>query len=278
MCYNKIHIKERGEITLYDIISIVLDVIAIGISIYALFKDNASKDFEKASQIKVLRQIILVQQINPNYNIHKEFNIPTGYNNIIRRNEDEIKNANWISKKLFQLIVILIYLSLVLNCISYFNDYQQIDSITDFTAIVYLPMRNTLFQLSVCLIAFSVIVIFRGWDKHLSKVSNLWSMKYYSFKIVLDMLNIISFSLVTYSFIEKVNSNIQHPIYLWSFFGLAVLFLVQILWIQFTIIKLTKISLPETNYEYKEKQMLTYFPAYIMSLVFFVLAVYTKFF
>lgn len=263
---------------MYDIISIVLDVIAIGISIYALFKDNASKDFEKSSQIKVLRQIILVQQINPNYNIHKEFNVPTGYNDIIRKNEDDIKNANWFSKRLFQVIVILIYLSLVLNFISYYNNYQWTNSITDFTAIIYIPIRNTLVQLSICLIAFSVIVILRGWDKHISKISNLCGMKYYFFKIASDMLNVFSFSFVTYSFIKKVNSNIQHPIYSWSFFGLAILFLVQIMWIQFTIIKLTGISVPETNYEYKEKQMFTYLPVYIISLLYFALTIYTKFF
>lgn len=263
---------------MFDIISITLDIIAIGISIYALFKDSSSKEYNNSSQIKVLKQIILVQQINPNYNIHNEYNIPNNYKDIISANEDEIKNTNWVSKRLFQLAIVLIYISLAVNFVSYFNSQQGFNSITDLTATVYLPMKNTLFQLSLCLIAFCIIVICRGWDKAQSKFSNLWSMKYYSLKIVFDVLNVISLSLFTYSFIEKINTNIQHPIYSWSTFGLAILFILQIMWIQFTILKLTKIVVPATNYEDKEKQIFTFVPVYILSLLFFVLVIYTKFF
>ncbi|MPN62398.1 hypothetical protein SDC9_210145 [bioreactor metagenome] len=103
-------------------------------------------------------------------------------------------------------------------------------------------------------------------------------MKYYSAKILSDILNTISLLLITYSFLDKVNSNIQYHIYSWSFFGLAILLLIQIMWIQITIQRLTKIPMLETNYEDIEKQILTYFPPYIIPPIFFVLTIYTKFF
>jgi len=202
---------------LYDIISLALDFVAIGISIYALFKDSNSKDTEKSPQIKVLKQVVLVQQINPNYNIHNGFNVPNDYSERIAQNEDEIKNANWVSKRLFQLAGILIYVSLGINFISYLNTSQGIDSITSLTAMIYLPIRNTLLQLSLCLVAFCIVVILRGWDKSQSKRSNLWGMKYYFLKMMLEILNVISFSFISYTFIEKLNTNIQHPIYSWVF-------------------------------------------------------------
>ena len=61
-------------------------------------------------------------------------------------------------------------------------------------------------------------------------------------------------------------------------FAPTILFIAQILWIQFTIQKLTKLATPATNYEDKEKQLMMYLPAYIVSLICFVLIVYTKFF
>ena len=56
------------------------------------------------------------------------------------------------------------------------------------------------------------------------------------------------------------------------------LFLFQILWIQFTISKLNKLVPVAITYEAKEKQIFSFIPVYIISLLLFGLTVYTKFF
>ena len=42
---------------------------------------------------------------------------------------------------------------------------NTIHSVTDLTAIVYIPVRNTMIQLSIILILLCIIFIVRGWNK-----------------------------------------------------------------------------------------------------------------
>lgn len=118
----------------------------------------------------------------------------------------------------------------------------------------------------------------RGWNKQQSVLSNFISMKYFTLKILTDFFSAIGFILVDYSLLEKINVNIQNPIYSFNVIGWAVLFLFQILWIQFTISKLNKLVPVAITYEAKEKQIFSFIPVYIISLLLFGLTVYTKFF
>lgn len=247
-----------------DIMGIILNIIAIVLTIYELF-------FKKTSDsVNQYNQINLIQQINPRYNVQLNYDV----NN---NNSIALKNAQWKTKRIFQAIVGLTYISLGINFFHYIKD-NAITTVTDFAAIAYLPFRNMLIYLSIILIVFCIIVVIRGWDRNKSILYNLVSMKYFSLKIFADFIVLLSLPLVSYSFLEKVNANMQNPIYPWGMIGLTIHFLFQLMWIQFTISKLTKSIQPALTYEAKEKQLLAYVPVYVFSVVFSLLIVYIKFF
>ena len=70
----------------------------------------------------------------------------------------------------------------------------------------------------------------------------------------------------------------QNPIYSSVLMMWVMSLLFQILWIQFTVSKLNKIVPIAITYEEKEKQIFSFVPVYILSLLLFGLTVYTKFF
>lgn len=247
-----------------NIIGTILNIIIIGLTIYELFFKKSSNSVNQYIQIN------LIQQINPRYNVQLNYEIE-------KNNNVALKNAEWKTKRIFQAIVILIYISLGINVLEYIKD-NTIATITDFTAIFYIPLRNMLIYLSSILIIFCIIVIVRGWEHNKPILYNLVSMKYFSLKIIADFLMLLSLLLVSYSFLEKVNANMQNPIYPWGTMGLAIQFLLQLMWIQFTISKLTKSIQPALTYEAKEKQLFMYVPAYVFSVVLSILIVYIKFF
>ena len=249
-----------------EIISICLNVITIGLTIYELFwkklSDNVSRYIQNT----------FIQQINPRYDVE----IPTYY---VAGKSDSVveQNARWKSKRITQIVIILIYVSVAINFMSYIKT-NTISSITDITAIIYIPLRNTMIQLSGILIVLCIILTVRGWNRQQSVLSNFMSMKYFTLKIITDLFSVIGFILVNYEFLEKINANIQNPIYSFNVIGWGVLFLCQILWIQFTISKLNKFVSVAITYESKEKQLFSVVPAYIISLLLLGLTVYIKFF
>lgn len=188
-----------------------------------------------------------------------------------------MKNAQWKTKRIFQAIVILIYISLGISVIEYVKD-STIATVTDFTAIIYFPLRNMLIYLSSILIIICIIVIARGWEHNNSVLYNFVSMKYFSLKILADFIMLLSLLLISYSFLEKVNGNLQNPIYSCGTMGLAIQLLLQLMWIQFTISKFTKSIQAPFTYESIEKQLLMYVPVYLFSVVFSILIIYIKFF
>lgn len=249
-----------------EIISICLNVITIGLTIYELFLKKPSDN------VSQYIQNILIQQINPKYDIEVQSQYMAG-----KIDSVEIQNAHWKSKRITQIVIIMIYLSMAINFMSYIKA-NTISSLTDITAIFYIPLRNTMIQLSTILIILCIIMTIRGWNKQQSVLSNFISMKYFTLKILTDFFSAIGFILVDYSFLEKINVNIQNPIYSFNVIGWAVQFLFQILWIQFTISKLNKLVPVAITYEAKEKQIFSFIPVYIISLLLFGLTVYTKFF
>lgn len=247
-----------------NVVEIILSIITIGLTIYELFFAKSSNSANQYIQIN------LIQQINPRYNIQLNYEIDKNSN-------IALKNAQWKTKRIFQAIVILIYISLGINVIEYVKD-STIATVTDFTAIIYFPLRNMLIYLSSILIIICIIVIARGWEHNKSVLYNLVSMKYFSLKILADFIMLLSLLLISYSFLEKVNVNIQNPIYSCGTMGLAIQLLLQLMWIQFTISKFTKSVQAPLTYESKEKQLLMYVPVYLFSVVFSILIVYIKFF
>ena len=102
-------------------------------------------------------------------------------------------------------------------------------------------------------------------------------MKYFTFKIIVDTMAFISFILVDYSFLEKINLNVGNPscsinIILWVF-----MFVTQMLWTINTTLKLFKIAENTNLYEKKEEQILMSLSVYIVSILLFGFTIYTKF-
>ena len=246
-----------------NIVEIILNIIIIALTIYELFFIKSSNSTNQYMQVN------LIQQINPRYNI--QFNYETDKNNIA------LKNAQWKTKRIFKVIMLLIYIALVINVLEYVKDIT-IASTTDITAIFYLPLCNMLIYLSGILIVICIIAIARGWEYNKSVLYNLASMKYFSLKILTDFIMFLSLHLISYSFLEKVNTNIQNPIYLFGMSGLIIQFVLQMLWIHFTISKFTKSIELALTYEAKEKQICMYVPVYLFSIILFILIVYIKFF
>lgn len=257
-----------------EIISVCLSIISICLTIYELFWKRTSDN------ISYYIQTIIVQQINPKYDVEipiypvrEKMDFPAGE----CPDSIKIENARWKLKRITQIVAILIYVSMIINFVSYINT-NAISSMTDIMAIVYIPLSNTMRQLSVILIVICILLVVRGWNKRQTTLSNIISMKYFSLKIITDFFTIIGFSLVNYEYLEKVNENIQNPIFMFSMIGWAILFICQVLWIQFTISKLYKLVSVPITYEAKEKQLLSALPVYIVSFLLFGLTVYIKIF
>lgn len=248
-----------------EIISICLNVITICLTIYELFWKKSSSKTNQYIQNNI------IQQINPKYDIN------VAYYPVDKLNSIEIQNARWKSKRITQVAIILIYLSMFINFVGYIK-VNAIHSITDFTAIVYIPIRNTMIQLSLILIVLCIIFIVRGWNKQQSVLSNFMSMKYFTFKIIADIFASVGLALVDYSLLEKINANTQNSFYSFNMIGWVMLLLFQLLWIQFTISKLSKLESSATTYEAKEKQLFAFVPVYLISVLLFGLTIYTKFF
>lgn len=246
-----------------EIISICLNIITIGLTIYELFSKKSSNSTKQYIQNNI------IQQINPKYDIKVSSASTYKLDNVA------IKNARWKSKRITQSAIILIYVSMAINFVSFIKR-NTLHSITDITAIFYIPMRNTMIQLSIILVLLCIIFIVRGWNKQQSIFSNLMSMKYFTFKIVVDIFAIVGLALVDYSLLEKLNTNIQNSLY--NLIGWSVLFMFQLLWIQHTVLKIYKLIPLSNTYEEKEKQLFAFVPVYIISILLFGLTIYTKFF
>ena len=234
-----------------EIISICLNVITIVLTIYELFWKKSSNSTKQYIQNNI------IQQINPKYDI-KVSSTP-----MYKLDNVAIKNARWKST--------------AINFVNYIQ-INTIHSVTDFTAIFYIPMRNTMIQLSIILVLLCIIFIVRGWNKQQSIFSNLMSMKYFTFKIVVDTFAIVGLALVDYSLLEKINTNIQNSLYTINLIGWSALFVFQLLWIQHTVLKIYKLIPLSNTYEEKEKQLFAFVPVYIISILLFGLTIYTKFF
>lgn len=247
-----------------EIISICLNVITIGLTVYELFARKSSNHTKQYIQNNI------IQQINPKYDIK------ISSNQTDRLTNREVQNARWKSKRITQFAIALIYLSMIINFVNYIK-INTIQSMTDFTAIIYIPIRNTMIQLSIMLILLCNIFIIRGWNKQQSVCSNFVSMKYFALKIITDILVISGLAIVDYSFIEKINANIQNLLYSFNFIGWSILLMFQLLWIRHTILKIYKLIPISTTYEEKEKQLFEVIPVYIVSILLFGLTIYIKF-
>lgn len=248
-----------------EIISICLNIITIGLTIIELFSKKSSNSTKQYIQNNI------IQQINPKYDIKVSSDPMYKLDNVT------IKNAHWKSKRITQSAIILIYVSIAINFVSFIKQ-NTIHSITDFTAIFYIPMRNTMIQLSIILVLLCVIFIIRGWNKQQSVFSNLMSMKYFTLKIVADIFAITGLALIDYTLLEKINTNIQNLLYSINIIGWSFLFILQLLWIQHTVLKIYKFIPLSKTYEEKEKQLFAFVPVYIISILLFGLTIYTKFF
>ena len=248
-----------------EIISICLNIITIGLTIYELFCKKSSNSTKQHIQNNI------IQQINPKYDINVSSTPMYKLDNVA------IQNARWKSKRITQFAIILIYVSMAINFVSFIKR-NTIHSITDITAIFYIPMRNTMLQLSIILVLLCIIFIVRGWNKQQSVFSNLMSMKYFTLKIEADFFAIAGFAMVDYSLLEKINTNIQNPLYSINIIGWSFLFILQLFWIQHTVLKIYKLIPLSNTYEEKEKQLFAFVPVYIISILLFGLTIYTKFF
>lgn len=248
-----------------EIISICLNIITIGLTIYELFSKKSSNGTKQYIQNNI------IQQINPKYDI----NVSSGPT--CKLDSVAIKNMRWKSERITQSAVSLIYVSMAINFVNFIKR-NTIHSVTDLTAIVYIPVRNTMIQLSIILILLCIIFIVRGWNKQQSLFSNLMSMKYFTLKIVVDIFAIAGLALVDYSFLEKINTNIQNTLYLMNIIGWPFLFIFQLFWIHHTILKIYKLVPLSNTYEEREKQLFAFLPVYIISILLFGLTIYTKFF
>lgn len=248
-----------------EIISLCLNIITIGLTIYELFSKKSSNSTKQYIQNNI------IQQINPKYDIKVSSAITYKLDNVA------IKNARWKSKRITQSAIILIYVSMAINFVRFIKR-NTIHSITDMTAIFYIPMRNTMIQLSIILVLLCIIFIVRGWNKQQSVFSNLMSMKYFTLKIVVDIFAIASLALIDYSLLKKINTNIQNPIYLITLISWSFLFILQLLWMQHTVLKIYKLIPLSNTYEEKEKQLFAFVPVYIISILLFGLTIYAKFF
>ena len=119
-----------------EIISICLNIITIGLTIYELFCKKSSNSTKQYIQNNI------IQQINPKYDINVSSTPMYKLDNVA------IQNARWKSKRITQFAIILIYVSMAINFVSFIKR-NTIHSITDITAIFYIPMRNTMLQLSI---------------------------------------------------------------------------------------------------------------------------------
>ena len=124
----------------------------------------------------------------------------------------------WKSERITQFAVILIYVSMAINFVNFIKR-NTIHSVTDLTAIVYIPVRNTMIQLSIILILLCIIFIVRGWNKQQSLFFQPNEYEIFYFKIVVDIFAIAGLALVDYSFLEKINTNIQNTLYLMNIIG-----------------------------------------------------------
>lgn len=248
-----------------EIISICLNIITIGLTIYELFSKNSSNSAKQYIQETIIRQI------NPKYDIKVSF-AP-----IYKMDTVAIKNMRWKSKRITQFAMILIYVSMAINFVNYIKR-NTIHSVTDLNAIFYIPMRNTMIQLSIIIVLLCIIFIVRGWNKQQSVFSNLMSMKYFTLKIVADIFAIAGLAFVDYSLLEKISTNSQNLIYSMNIIGWPFLFLLQLFWIRHTVLKMYKLIPLSNTYEEKEKQLFAFLPVYIISILLFGLTIYTKFF
>lgn len=248
-----------------EIISICLNIITIGLTIYELFSKNSSNSAKQYIQETIIRQI------NPKYDIKVSF-AP-----MYKIDTVATKNMRWKSKRITQFAMILIYISMAINFVNFIKR-NTIHSVTDLNAIFYIPMRNTMIQLSIILVLLCIIFIVRGWNKQQSVFSNLMSMKYFTLKIVADIFAIAGLALVDYPFLEKISTNSQNLLYSINIIGWPFLFILQLFWIRHTVLKMYKLIPLSNTYEEKEKQLFAFLPVYIISILLFGLTIYTKFF
>lgn len=248
-----------------EIISICLNIITIGLTIYELFSKNSSNSAKQYIQETIIRQI------NPKYDIKVSFAPMHKIDTVA------IKNMRWKSKRITQFAMILIYVSMAINFVNFIKR-NTIHSVTDLNAIFYIPVRNTMIQLSIILVLLCIIFIVRGWNKQQSVFSNLMSMKYFTLKIVADIFAISGLALVDYSFLEKISTPSQNLLYSMNIIGWPFLFILQLFWIRHTVLKMYKLIPLSNTYEEKEKQLFAFLPVYIISILLFGLTIYTKFF
>ena len=246
-----------------DIIGTVLNIIMIGLTIYQLFFKKITDDVNQCIQVN------LIKQINPRYNVQLSYEV-------MKNNSIALKNAQWKAKRIFQVIVYLIYIFLGVYLIDYIKN-NTITTMTDTMAVVCLPFRRMLIYLSSFLIIFCIIVILRGWEKNKSVLYNLVGMKFFSLKIFTDFILLLGLFLVSYSFLEKMSVSEWNSVCSWIMVGLAIQLSLQLMWIHFTISKLTKSIQTAQTYEEKEKQLLMYVPVYVFSVLFTIMTVYIKF-
>lgn len=246
-----------------EIIETCIAIIGIGLSVYELFIKKKSD--EKAQFI----QNNLIQQINPKYEIHISY-----LNGEV--DNTEIKNMQWKSNRIRQFVAIIFSAILIVNFLIHLKT-QSIQSLTDITSIIYMPLRGTMIYITAVIIIFCCILILRGWNNNQSIFSNLMDMKYFTFKIIADIMAFISFILVDHSFLEKINSNIENPCCSINTLLWALMFATQMLWTINTISKLFKIAENTNLYEKKEEQILMNISVYIVSILLFGFTIYTKF-
>ena len=77
--------------------------------------------------------------------------------------------------------------------------------------------------------------------------------------------------MVDYSLLEKINTNIQNPLYSINIIGWSFLFILQLFWIQHTVLKIYKLIPLSNTYEEKEKQLF----AFVSCLHYFYLTFWT---
>lgn len=247
-----------------DIISLVINLIMIALTIYELFCKKSSDTVNQYTQIKI------IFPINSTYNIRTS-------SSISELDEISIQNARWKSKRIIQVFMILICLSLIINLISYVQK-NPINFTNGLTTTICMPVRNTMIQLSIIVIVLCAICLVRGWNKQFSVFINFIVMKYFSMKIIMDFISLIGLILANDSFFEKLDTNPQNLLSLFNLMGLPVLFVAQLLWIQYTILRIYKLPPSIDTYEEKEKQLVTCLPAYILPILFLALTIYIRFF
>lgn len=234
------------------ILSLIIDLIALYFTYKSFDLDNNKYDYYTETRIL---------QINPIFYINIENEI---LHNQINQDDIAYQNKKYISNSLFNVYLLLIFGYIIISylfMVDFSNLFYSLSKIDLCNIFEKCLKYSTVFIIVYCT---GMLLIFTNRSISLSK--NIIAMKYYSLKIISDVLLLSMLHYMQINFFWR-------EIYLFSFIFLIS---IQCIWFEYSLRKSFKIINDTPLIKEKIKRYKSFVPGYLTPLVLYLVMILVK--